>query len=1252
MTAGVMHQLNTASIFQEKDDTDNIPNQQDFVTIDYKTGAKFEGKVTNYKRVGSGIFTWPNGCKYEGQYSDNFRQGKGKQTWSDGTIYTGEFLNDLRHGEGKIIWSNGESYEGIFFKDRRHGKGTYRWPDGSVYTGTFYMDQKEGYGTFTFSDGNIFQGLYKEDEREGPGVITYGNGQQDAGLWMAEKMIKFCSPITGAFTIKSHQELEYNEEEKYIFIDLAEKDYPQVPIEHILNPLSPMDYAPVTDLSQRVESLYSETLDYRSLAVNRKAFDSEFFKTFNGVLDIEGKIRAWNGTPRMMQLQKHAHRHSLGQSTVDFDVDAVLKMDRRKFQDKGPIELQSEELITAAMSGDTRKVELLLASGKVHPDVSDCSGHTALIGATVNWHLDVINILLNHGANVNKLNDEGCSAFSAGIIFYYPIEGFIYNIAEKAMKPVQEVQSVKRENQPKSILTNTRERRASKLNQINRIRSQSTVSVPNNLAPASDGEISIKSSSRKISFGNQLSETQNLEQTDVADREDEDGDSAYGEDADDIGEANGEDVDDIGEALAEQNPECNNSFEDFDSNQSIRNYQIEVSEDLIERCATQLSQNELIINRENSNLAEDKARKLAIQINVNERMKETLDLLLRRGADPNASSVPMPALFFAIKSADVDMVRQLLMKGANPNTRLSKEQGGLCPLHIACAIPGDEGVEITELLLNALADPDARAAEDDSFLNKTLEDEWSKDPISFESRQLLGGRTALHIACARDDNYKNASRVIRLLLDHKANTTLICNGYSPLALAIASGNDLAIDELLSYGADPSLPLTHGVGSALCVANNPEFEHRRTIQARLQLVDKLIKAGADLLAPIAIGPKRIIGTAVDYAYYMFSQDRRIAHMPYHALTPAERDTYNARKRLLAHVGDIMRVKAVEREKQRIADEEKVGVRSQSASTNFVYIGAGAKLPPGVKSRSAALVGQGQVKFEASALDGEGTESPTRSGIKAWGNVNAKQLSNSTHSRSKMPMRKPLFKYCYECGRSVGVRLVACTRCKEVYYCSKACKIKAWNARHKEECIRVGGRSRSPSPKHRTDSPTSTTVANKGKQTAASNKILGSSNSSRSRKRELSSISLPSLTSGQFDKYFDSEQDIDRMRDSQNVSEAKSGETFHQTKKANKKVSKNTPKKHILTKQNDNLPQINYNNISLKKSKAFTNQLNKKERQDRLKLPQIQHQTFLRKFVPVKGLSKSAESQRRLAKHKFRTGSPPNYEYVFIDNYSHN
>ena len=45
-------------------------------------------------------------------------------------------------------------------------------------------------------------------------------------------------------------------------------------------------------------------------------------------------------------------------------------------------------------------------------------------------------------------------------------------------------------------------------------------------------------------------------------------------------------------------------------------------------------------------------------------------LLLRRGANPNASSCPMPVLFFAVRSGDVDMVRLLLQKGAEPGVTL------------------------------------------------------------------------------------------------------------------------------------------------------------------------------------------------------------------------------------------------------------------------------------------------------------------------------------------------------------------------------------------------------------------------------------------------------------------------------------------------------------------------------------------------------------------------------------------------------
>ena len=54
------------------------------------------------------------------------------------------------------------------------------------------------------------------------------------------------------------------------------------------------------------------------------------------------------------------------------------------------------------------------------------------------------------------------------------------------------------------------------------------------------------------------------------------------------------------------------------------------------------------------------------------------------------------------------------------------------------------------------------------------------------------------------------------------------------------------------------------------------------------------------------------------------------MPYHALTHAERDTYNARRKLLAHMGDILRGAAVKRERERLDHEAMSGLRSKSFS----------------------------------------------------------------------------------------------------------------------------------------------------------------------------------------------------------------------------------------------------------------------------------------------------------------------------------
>uniref|UniRef100_A0A8C9M3Q1 Ankyrin repeat and MYND domain containing 1 n=1 Tax=Panthera tigris altaica TaxID=74533 RepID=A0A8C9M3Q1_PANTA len=280
-------------------------------------------------------------------------------------------------------------------------------------------------------------------------------------------------------------------------------------------------------------------------------------------------------------------------------------------------------------------------------------------------------------------------------------------------------------------------------------------------------------------------------------------------------------------------------------------------------------------------------RKMALAVVERRTRWLTIELLLHRGADPNLCRVPMQALFFAVKAGDVAGVRLLLEHGARTNIQLPAELGALTPLHIAAALPGEEGVRITELLLHTVTDVDARVADEDDvykpskldLLPSSLKLNNEAGPAGiYHSRPTCvpdeGGRTALHVACEREDSYKCARDIVRLLLSHRANPNVLWSGHSPLSLSIASGNDLIVKELLSHGADPNLLLTRGLGNALCVACDLTYEHQRSMDSKLALIDRLIDYGADILNPVTLtqGDKVAVGTAVDYGYFRFYQVR--------------------------------------------------------------------------------------------------------------------------------------------------------------------------------------------------------------------------------------------------------------------------------------------------------------------------------------------------------------------------------------------
>nr|XP_061831490.1 ankyrin repeat and MYND domain-containing protein 1-like isoform X1 [Nerophis lumbriciformis] len=870
------------------------------------------------------------------------RQGRGVQESFDGSKYEGEFVNGLKHGKGKYTWKSGEFYEGSFYKDYRHGDGVYCWPSGHTFIGKFYLNWREGYGQQLFPDGATFKGLYQADQRFGPGVLSVSSGHQDVGFWYGKHLIQLCHTAQDSFSLKdfteyadfleettSHCQSQIETEEGWL---LEDKDIA---------------------LSPDIER-YSINGDHLPLPPGRRR---EFDQHFYGKLwePDEHEYQGYKRDPHAdmstrARMLLHIHKHRQQAEHLDWNVSAILSLERDRFGPKGALEVASELLIHQATRGERQAVMKILTDGIIHPDVADFQGHTALIAATVNCHNDVVQLLLDMGADIDKLNNEGMSALAVCHVLYYPIQSLctLAGLTPKAqISPVD------------SPIYFTYTKRLKRQVRTTSEDSKSEEDADQIVTDFSEAEGSDKDDDESEEEQMQLSEL-----------------SIQVKDDDFIlGTVKWKKYSSGNVELSLQQDSNQNltPAHSFASTSSVYSFHIEVTEEVLQHAAEALSHTGF-----NQRCAtQETVRKMASMKFMHRVRLTTMNLLLDQGADPNVCRVPLPVLFLAIMAADTETVKKLLLGGARTDISLSPKWKGFYPLHVAAAVPGPEGPRITKLLLqrNPLTKPDALACnQDDVYELDTLSSMTRQSCRSEKPLPKEGGQTALHIACQRVTDHYNASKVVSLLLSYKASTDLIWSGHSPLSLAIASGNNMAAEELLKIGADPNLPLGRGLSSALCALVNFSY---RVDASRIKLLEMLDKAGADILMPVQVGD--ILGTAVDYAYQSFNQDSGIANTPYHALNMTERETFQTRRQLLSMMGNMLKKAVAQRERGQQQREE--------------YL-----------------------------------------------------LQNDPNTS---------FKFCYYCGCSSNVKLTACTRCHKVYYCSMACKLKAWDERHKDECQRDAG-----------------------------------------------------------------------------------------------------------------------------------------------------------------------------------------------------
>ncbi|CAI2722478.1 unnamed protein product [Schistosoma spindalis] len=175
----------------------------------------------------------------------------------------------------------------------------------------------------------------------------------------------------------------------------------------------------------------------------------------------------------------------------------------------------------------------------------------------------------------------------------------------------------------------------------------------------------------------------------------------------------------------------------------------------------------------------------ALLLAKQKQMIDIIDLLLKRGANPNTGIRPLPALFLAVQAGDPDMVRKLIQHGADANICLRVDSisesenpalkgiyidedepplipslDGLTVLHYAVLVPNEMGVKLTEILLeDGLADPNKQATLDDSFKLKSQfntsiisgnSSELNSGKTTPEENRMNEGRTPLHLVCSRE----------------------------------------------------------------------------------------------------------------------------------------------------------------------------------------------------------------------------------------------------------------------------------------------------------------------------------------------------------------------------------------------------------------------------------------------------------------------------------------------------------------------
>jgi hypothetical protein len=353
---------------------------------------------------------------------DDGYTGKGCYFYGDRAKYVGEYKDGKMHGQGTYTYGEGAwegaTYVGEFSNRSFNGQGTLTLPDGAKYVGEFKDDKRHGQGTYTFANGTIQEGLFENNKYIGKNSEEPKAKEEVCAKGLTTPLAQI-SYIFLSFAHFTDGEVSKEEREEAITnsMQMAHKwSYTKD------EAIAAWQQAAKTHAEcETIKDIFSIYIDVLNTLGSREFFDNEqkneLIVRLERIMNVdhvqhENEIMWINKIKEIWKLEEDSSQDSSDEekSVLEKAMEGITKKDlAEKIVKNIEVSTKNPEAYAfvksvSSKNADYTKIEENVERWVKFIDFADEDGYTALHYACWDNKVDIVELLMDNGANVNALS--------------------------------------------------------------------------------------------------------------------------------------------------------------------------------------------------------------------------------------------------------------------------------------------------------------------------------------------------------------------------------------------------------------------------------------------------------------------------------------------------------------------------------------------------------------------------------------------------------------------------------------------------------------------------------------------------------------------------------------------------------------------------------------------------------------------------------------------------------------------------------